>query len=143
MQTNFQQFVSSNQGKLITFLHNDKPVSKVVSDIQGEYFTGKTNVSDAKIDDLYYFSDCKMIDEDRPLEDVLSSNKDVTIETTSRLFQNFNFHSIEGNINIGNIIIGTSNGVPTGIKSKNVKRVLSKDGKELYVNIACDSKEDL
>jgi hypothetical protein len=63
MQTNFQQFVSSNQGKLITFLHNDKQVSKVVSDIQGEYFTGKTNVSDAKIDGFYYFSDCKMIKE--------------------------------------------------------------------------------
>jgi hypothetical protein len=219
MQTNFQQFVSSNQGKLITFLHNDQRVSKVVVDIQGEYFTGKTNVSDAKIDGFYYFSDCKMVDESHPLisvlekhrfvllkddnwgeimfeyveqyyegriegktldsnypnsfmstainnveevwamvngkytlvyhkptqefrneislEDVLSSNKDVTIYTPGKAFCNFKFECIDKGL-----IRGTpSSGVYTGIDVKCVKRVLSKDGKELYVNIS-DDKED-
>jgi hypothetical protein len=212
--TNFQQFVCSNQGKLITFLHNDQKISKVVVDIQGEYFTGKTNVSDAKIDGFYYFSDCKMVEvhpliavlekhrfvnlksfnkyefvefisglsgsfackplneiypkviatkltsdieeawtvvdghykivyskslqefrNEISLEDVLSSNKDVTIETTLERFPNFKFQSIKDDV-----IYGTSNEGTTVfsacINLKNIKRVLSKDGKELYVNIA-------
>ena len=73
MQTNIQQFVKDNQGSLITFLHNFKRVSKVVVDIQGEYFTGKSQVSDAKIDGFYYFSDCRML-YDHPLVEILEKH---------------------------------------------------------------------
>ena len=58
MQTNFQQFVSSNQGKLITFKHQGATISKYVVDVCGEYFTCKGRETDAKIDGFYYFSDC-------------------------------------------------------------------------------------
>jgi len=63
MQTqanNFQQFVSSNKGKLITFKHQDATISKYVVDVCGEYFTCKERQTDAKIDGFYYFSDCEM-----------------------------------------------------------------------------------
>jgi len=59
-QTNFQQFVSSNKGKLITFKHQDATISKYVVDVCGEYFTCKERQTDAKIDGFYYFSDCEM-----------------------------------------------------------------------------------
>jgi hypothetical protein len=58
-QTNFQQFVSSNQGKLITFKHQGADISKYVVDVCGEYFTCKGRETDAKIDGFYYFSDCE------------------------------------------------------------------------------------
>lgn len=57
---NFQQFVSSNQGKLITFKHQGADISKYVVDVCGEYFTCKGRETDAKIDGFYYFSDCEM-----------------------------------------------------------------------------------
>ena len=57
-QTNFQQFVSSNEGKLITFKHQGADISKYVVDVCGEYFTCKERETDAKIDGFYYFSDC-------------------------------------------------------------------------------------
>ncbi len=57
---NFQQFVSSNKGKLITFKHQDATISKYVVDVCGEYFTCKERETDAKIDGFYYFSDCEM-----------------------------------------------------------------------------------
>jgi hypothetical protein len=60
MQSNFQQFVSSNKGKLITFKHQDATISKYVVDVCGEYFTCKERQTDAKIDGFYYFSDCEM-----------------------------------------------------------------------------------
>jgi hypothetical protein len=68
------------------------------------------------------------------LEDFLSSNKDVTIETRASVrFPNFKLWSINDSV-----IYGTSNEGPTiysaCINLKNIKRVLSKDGKELYVN---------
>jgi hypothetical protein len=59
-QTNFQQFVSSNQGKLITFKHQGADISKYVVDVCGEYFTCKGRETDAKIDGFYYFSECEM-----------------------------------------------------------------------------------
>jgi antitoxin component YwqK of YwqJK toxin-antitoxin module len=77
MQTqlnSFQQFVKDNQGHLIQFLHNSQRVSKVVADIQGEYFTGKSNASDAKIDSFYYFSDCTFFEEKHPLVEVLEKH---------------------------------------------------------------------
>jgi len=57
-QTHFQQFVSSNKGKLITFKHQGVDISKYVVDVCGEYFTCKERETDAKIDGFYYFSDC-------------------------------------------------------------------------------------
>ncbi len=57
---NFQQFVSSNKGKLITFKHQGADISKYVVDVSGEYFTAKKNQTDVKIDGFYYFSDCEM-----------------------------------------------------------------------------------
>ena len=57
--TNFQQFVSDNKGKLITFLHNDNKVSKVVVDVCSEYFTAKANETDVKIDGFYYFQNVR------------------------------------------------------------------------------------
>ena len=77
--TNFQQFVNSNKGKLITFKHNDTLVSKVVVDVCGEYFTGKINESDAKIDGFYYFSDCKMVDSKHPVIEVLEKYRFVIL----------------------------------------------------------------
>jgi len=59
-QTNFQQFVSSNKGKLITFIHQGADISKYVVDVCGEYFTCKERQTDAKIDSFYYFADCEM-----------------------------------------------------------------------------------
>jgi hypothetical protein len=53
---NFQQFVSSNQGKLITFKRQGVDISKYVVDVCGEYFTCKG--TDAKI--VYYFAECEM-----------------------------------------------------------------------------------
>ena len=55
---NFQQFVSSNQGKLITFKRQGATISKYVVDVCGEYFT--CNGTDAKIDGVYYFAECEM-----------------------------------------------------------------------------------
>lgn len=77
--TNFQQFVNENKGKLITFKHNDTLVSKVVVDVCGEYFTGKINESDAKIDGFYYFSDCKMVESKHPLIEVLEKYRFVIL----------------------------------------------------------------
>ncbi|NBO22865.1 hypothetical protein EBU94_05970, partial [bacterium] len=78
--TNFQQFVSSNKGKLIAFLHNDNRTSKYVVDVHDEYFTCKKNASDAKIDGFYYFSDCKMVDETHPLISVLEKHRFVLLK---------------------------------------------------------------
>ncbi len=80
-QLNFQQFVKDNQGNLISFLHNDTLISKVVVDICGEYFTCKSSVSDCKIIGFYYFSDCKMFEKKHPLIEVLERNRFVVIKT--------------------------------------------------------------
>ena len=80
--TNFQQFVSVNKGKLITFLHNDKSLSKFVVDVCGEYFTAKANESDAKIDGFYYLSDCKMVPNKHPLEEIFETHKFTVVLTT-------------------------------------------------------------
>ncbi len=58
--SNFQQFVSSNKGNLITFKHQGAIVSKYVVDVCGEYFTAKGRLTDAKIDGFYYFAECEM-----------------------------------------------------------------------------------
>ncbi len=81
-QTNFQQFVSDNKGKLITFLHTDKNITRFVVDVCGEYFTGKINESDAKIDGFYYFSDCKMVPNKNPLEEIFETHKFTVVLTT-------------------------------------------------------------
>jgi hypothetical protein len=78
-QFNFQQFVSENKGKLITFLHNDKSLSKFVVDVCSEYFTGKNQESDAKIDGFYYFSDCKMVPNKHPLQEIFETHKNVVL----------------------------------------------------------------
>ena len=59
-QSIFQQFVSSNKGKLITFKHQDATISKYVVDLCDGYFTCKGRETDSKIDSFYYFADCEM-----------------------------------------------------------------------------------
>ena len=83
--TNFQQFVKDNQGKKITFTHNDKQVSTFIVDVCADYFTGKNQESDAKIDGFYYFSDCKRVEE-HPLIDVLEKHNVVTLHFTNGLY---------------------------------------------------------
>ena len=76
-QTNFQQFVSSNEGKLITFKHQGATVSKYVVDVCGEYFTAKGRQTDAKIDGFYYFAECEMYN--RSLIETLAYHKYVIL----------------------------------------------------------------
>lgn len=76
-QTNFQQFVSSNKGKLITFNHQGATVSKYVVDVCGEYFTSKGRQTDVKIDGFYYFAECEMYN--RSLIETLAYHKYVIL----------------------------------------------------------------
>ena len=72
--TNFQQFVTSNKGKKITFEDKyNKVLSKFVVDVCSDYFTCKNNESDAKIDGFYYFNDCKLIDNRPELARILEN----------------------------------------------------------------------
>ena len=77
MQSNFQQFVSSNKGKLITFNHQGATVSKYVVDVCGEYFTAKGRQTDVKIDGFYYFAECEMYN--RSLIETLAYHKYVIL----------------------------------------------------------------
>ncbi len=75
--SNFQQFVSSNKGNLITFKHQGATVSKYVVDVCGEYFTAKGRLTDAKIDGFYYFAECEMYN--RSLIETLAYHKYVVL----------------------------------------------------------------
>ena len=77
MQSNFQQFVSSNKGNLITFKHQGATVSKYVVDVCGEYFTAKGRQTDVKIDGFYYFAECEMYN--RSLIETLAYHKYVVL----------------------------------------------------------------
>ncbi len=75
--SNFQQFVSSNKGNLITFKHQGATVSKYVVDVCSEYFTAKGRLTDAKIDGFYYFAECEMYN--RSLIETLAYHKYVVL----------------------------------------------------------------
>jgi hypothetical protein len=77
MQSNFQQFVFSNKGNLITFKHQGATVSKYVVDVCGEYFTAKGRQTDVKIDGFYYFAECEMYN--RSLIETLAYHKYVIL----------------------------------------------------------------
>jgi antitoxin component YwqK of YwqJK toxin-antitoxin module len=133
MQTNIQQFVKDNQGSLITFLHNDKRVSKVVVDIQGDYFTCKSNASDPKIDGFYYFSDCTFFFEKHPLVEILEKHN-VSVLTFrvghSCIFKYNNY--CEGTNYCDGMINGTclTTSQPVGFNIESVKEAWSiVDGK--------------
>lgn len=76
-QTNFQQFVYSNKGKLIAFNHQGATVYKYVVDVCGEYFTAKGRQTDAKIDGFYYFAECEMYN--RSLIETLARHRYVVL----------------------------------------------------------------
>ncbi len=90
-QFNFQQFVSDNKGKLITFLHTDKDnsVTKFVVDVCSEYFTCKNQEYDSKIDGFYYFSDCKIVPNKHPLQEIFETHKNVVLCYSKMLVPTF------------------------------------------------------